>query len=315
MKINFYELIIIYFNDFINNINYIYDSLFKYLKAMTEAEAVVYNEPKNLTTDNVLKIPSGIIPAKKRSYSRIYGKHDVLDGEYKLHQKLLAELLGTMLFVYGVCSSNVFYGTYPSCAILGSCFMGGVIIYIFGRVSGAHFNPAVSLGLFLRHKLSCLELILYVVMQIIGGFIGCVLVALCRRGKFKVMAGNSYTDYLIYVDGETKKKHGWNYVSALLFEIFGTFVLIMFILASCERDNYLGPTLGLAFSGTLIALSGIGGNISGCSLNPARSIAPAFIQLMAGGNKDPIKQIWIYIVGPLVGAAIAAFVWPFFVYA
>ena len=88
----------------------------------------------------------------------------------------------------------------------------------------------------------------------------------------------------------------------------------MFILASCERDNYLGPKLGLAFSATILALCGIGGNCSSCSLNPARSFDPALIQLMAGGNKDPIKQIWIYIVGPLLGAAIAAFLWPIFVY-
>ena len=88
----------------------------------------------------------------------------------------------------------------------------------------------------------------------------------------------------------------------------------MFILASCERDNYLGPLLGLAFASVLISLNVIGGNISGCSLNPARSLAPAVIQVMAGGDKDPIKQIWIYLVGPLLGAIIAAFVWPFFFY-
>ena len=189
--------------------------------------------------------------------------------------------------------------------------MGGVIIYIFGRISGAHFNPAVSLGLFLRHKLNCQELILYIVMQIIGGFIGCILLALCRRGKFEELAGNQISTYIYNSEG---KKNAWSYISALLFEIFGTFVLLMFILASCERDNYLGPALGLAFSITLIALSGIGGNISSCSLNPARSIAPALIQLMADGDRSPAKQIWIYIVGPLLGAVLAAFVWPIFVY-
>ena len=99
------------------------------------------------------------------------------------------------------------------------------------------------------------------------------------------------------------------------FEIFGTFVLILFILASCERDNYLGPNLGLAFSATLLALSGVGGNVSGCSLNPARSFAPAIVQVMAKGDKNPIKQIWIYIVGPLLGSSAAAFLWPIFIYA
>ena len=184
----------------------------------------------------------------------------------------------------------------------------------FGRISGTHFNPAVSLVLFLRHKLSIMELGLYIIAQIVGGFIGCVLLGLCRRAKFKEMAGNCITDHLIGL-GDNNKKTGWCYVSAFLFEIFGTMVLVLFILASCERDNYLGPVLGLAFSTVLIALSGIGGNVSGCSLNPARSFGPALMQVIAGGNKDPIKQIWIYIVGPLLGAVIAALLWPIFIYA
>ena len=84
-------------------------------------------------------------------------------------------------------------------------------------------------------------------------------------------------------------KDAWCYISAFIFENLETFVLIMFILASCERDNYLGPKLGLAFSATILALCGIGGNCSSYSFNPARSLATALIQLMAGSNKDPIK--------------------------
>ena len=272
-------------------------------------DIIIGQDPTKLST-NVLQPPVAVVAPPRKTFSRLYGKHDVLDGEYNLSQKLLAELIGTTLFVYGVCSCGV-YGSNTACSIVGSSFMGGVIIYIFGRISGAHFNPAVSLGLFLRHKLNCQELILYIVMQIIGGFIGCILLALCRRGKFEELAGNQIQHYIY---NSEDKKNAWSYISALLFEIFGTFVLIMFILASCERDNYLGPALGLAFSITLIALSGIGGNISSCSLNPARSIAPALIQLMADGDRSPAKQIWIYIVGPLLGAVLAAFVWPIFVY-
>ena len=73
------------------------------------------------------------------------------------------------------------------------------------------------------------------------------------------MAGTEIADYLIAMSSDYKR-NAWCYVSALIFEILGTFVLIMFILASCERDNYLGPNLGLAFSATILALSGIGGN-------------------------------------------------------
>lgn len=270
-------------------------------------EAVIYQEPN---TTNVLQTPP-VVP-KRPTFSRLYGKHDVLDGEYRLSQKIVAELLGTMIFVYGVCACNIFASDVAS-AVVGSCFMGGVIIYIFGRISGAHFNPAVSLALFLRHKLQAVELISYIIAQIVGGFIGAVLVGLCRRAKFKILAANEIPESLYEYWG-AYNKNGWYYISPFIFEILGTFLLIMFILASCERDNYLGPTLGFAFSTVLIALSGAGGGISGCSLNPARSFGPALLQIMAGGRSTPMKQIWIYVVGPLLGAIIAAFVWPVFVY-
>lgn len=274
-----------------------------------------------MTDTNMINISTGplqpqvpvVAQPAKRSYSRIYGRNEVLDGEYKLYQKILGELIGTALFVFGVCSCCVFWAGYPLITVIGPASMGGVIIYLFGRVSGAHFNPAVSLALFLRDKLSGLEFGLYVVAQIIGSIIGCILLALCRRGKFKELAGNCIQDYLIYTD-DGHKKNAWCYISALISEIIGTFVLIMFILASCERDNYLGPLLGLAFASTLVSLIVIGGNISGCSLNPARSFGPALVQVMAGGDKDPIKQIRIYIVGPCLGAVIAAYVWPVFFY-
>ena len=254
------------------------------------------------------------VPAAKRSYSRIYGRHEVLDGEYKLYQKLIAEFLGTTIFVFGVISSSVFFGG-GIVTVLACSFMGGVIIYLFGRVSGAHFNPAVSLALFLRQKLSAMEFGLYFLVQILGGIFACVLLGLINRGEFKYMAGTQISYLLIDPPLGNGKRKAMCYISALISEIIGTFVLIMFILASCERDNYLGPMLGLAFASTLIALSVAGGNVSGCSLNPARSFGPALVQVMAkGGDSTPMKQIWIYIVGPFLGAIIAAFVWPFFLY-
>ena len=253
------------------------------------------------------------VPAAKRSYSRIYGRHEVLDGEYKLYQKLIAEFLGTTIFVFGVISSSYFFGGVPIVSVLACSFMGGVIIYLFARVSGAHFNPAVSLALLLRQKLSAIEFGLYFVVQILGGIFACVLLGLINRGEFKYMSGTQISDFIIYELGT--KKNAMCYISALISEIIGTFVLDMFILASCERDNYLGPMLGLGFASTLIALSVAGGNVSGCSLNPARSFGPALVQVMAkGGDSTPMKQIWIYIVGPFLGAIIAAFVWPFFLY-
>ena len=130
---------------------------------MTEANIqlpppIFPNDP-NISGKKIIDLPT--------VFNRDYGKHDVLDGEYKLYQKVLAELLGTCIFVYGVCACGVFASN-PVSNLLGGSFMGGIIIYIFGRVSGAHFNPAVSLALFIRQKLNCLEFGLYVAAQIVG---------------------------------------------------------------------------------------------------------------------------------------------------
>ena len=246
-----------------------------------------------------------------KTFNRIYGGHETLLGVYKLHQKIVAELLSTLLFVFGVISCSVYFGDDPICAILGCSAIGGVMIYIFGRVSGAHFNPAISLALFIRRKLSAMEFGLYVAAQIVGSFLGCIFFVLVRRGKFNRFAGNEIAFGVLDSVGS---KDAWSYIGAFIMEVVLTFILIMLILASCERDNYLGPSLGLAFSLTLLACSVIGGGVSGCSMNPARSLAPAFMQLFNGENKNPIKQIWIYLVGPFLGAIIAAFVWPIFIF-
>ena len=266
------------------------------------------NPNVNTSTGAPIVVLPKVMSAK--TFNRIYGGHETLGGVYKLNQKLIAEFLATLLFVFGVISSNVYYGGIGG--ILGTAAIGGVMIYIFGRVSGAHFNPAISLALFIRQKLSAMELGLYIVAQIIGSFVACILFALVRRGKFNLMAGTEIGGPMY--DPDDGGKDGWSYMGALIMEIILTFILIMFILASCERDNYLGPSLGLAFSLVLLACSIAGGMVSGCSMNPARSLAPAFIQLFDGEFKNPIKQIWIYILGPFIGAIIAAFVWPVFIY-
>ena len=274
----------------------------------------IINEPQKFSTNEINPPVSALFPnSKKPSFNRDFGKHDILKGEYKFHQQILAELIASINFVFGVCGCILFSGDSQVNAMLGPAFIGGVNIFTFGKISGAHFNPAVSLALFIRGKINFKKFILFVITQIIGGFIGCILIGLCRRGKFKEMAANKIADYLIYTAGGTKK-NTWCYFSALFSEFFGTFALILFILSSCEKDNYIGSILGLCVSTTLIPLSVLGINISTFSINPIRSIAPAIVQAIAGGDKTPIKQLWIYIVGPMVGSALASFVWPIFTY-
>ena len=108
---------------------------------------------------------------------------------------------------------------------------------------------------------------------------------------FKILVANKIMD-----NDRSLKKGVWYYVSPFLFEIIGTFILIIFILASCERDNYLGPTIRLCLFSIFIAVNGIGVNVSGCSLNPIRSFSPAIFQAIDGDSYTPLKQLWIYFV-------------------
>ena len=91
---------------------------------------------------------------KKKNINRIYGRNEILDGEYKLYQQHLAELIASSIFVYGVCGSCLYMANNETNLMLSCAFIGGINIYIFGRISGAHFNPAVSLALFIRKKLT-----------------------------------------------------------------------------------------------------------------------------------------------------------------
>ena len=91
-----------------------------------------------------------------------------------------------------------------------------------------------------------------------------------------------------------------------------SFVIYFFIFCISEENNKLGNSIGLAFGGILTALIFTGSNISGSSFNPARSLAPAVLQAISGGDTDPLKQIWIYIIGPLVGGVLSFYAWKIF---
>ena len=163
-------------------------SIPKFINSLGMTDSVAYGTG-TLATNARQEYAPQKIPILK--FNRLYGKHDYLEGEYILSQKVLAELLGSMIFVYGVCACEVF-GDNKACSVIGSCFMAGTIIYIFGRISGAHFNPAVSLALFISNKLELIDFLLYVLAQIIGGFIGAILVGLSCKGKFKVLAAMKF---------------------------------------------------------------------------------------------------------------------------
>ena len=231
---------------------------------------------------------------------------------YSKKQKFLAEFIGTLMLVF--IGSGV--GVYTNGDIVPIVFANGFVvtslIYAFGRISGAQFNPSVTIPMYLHSKLTFGELIYYTIAQTTGGFLGSLFVAFCNKGKFNRLSSTKIGDYLIYLDKNDKDGHydldTWCYISALYCEFILTFGLVTVVFASTIKENNFNNLTGLIIGATLIMLIFTGFHISGASLNPVRSLAPALLEAVFGGNSKAIEEIWIYIIGPISGGIVASYV-------
>jgi len=213
-------------------------------------------------------------------------------------QKFLAELIGTCFLVFVVTGIPTFTqgqihsynGAFESSLVLTT------MIYIFGRISGAHFNPAVSIPMFLRKKISLIECCYYLGAQLVGAFLGSILVVVCNKGEFDSISANGTGEF----------KGFWDYFSCFVIEVILTFGLVFVIFASTIKENNFGNLTGFIVGITLYFLGITGAGVSGGSLNPARSIAPAVIEAIAG-QYNGIKNLWIYILAPIIGGICAGY--------
>lgn len=221
-------------------------------------------------------------------------------------KKYVAEFIGTMVLVIFGCGSavaaNTLLGASGSLVPLAFstlliAFAFGLVIvamaYSVGNVSGCHINPAVSLAMLLSGKLSGKDFIGYVVAQFAGGIVGAALLAV-MLGSNASLGANGY--------GEASAL-GANLGQAFLVEVVLTFVFLLAILgvtSKTENTAVVGLVIGLTL--TLVHILGI--PFTGTSVNPARSFGPALV-----GGGLPLAQVWLFILAPLVGAAIAAIVY------
>lgn len=224
-----------------------------------------------------------------------------------LTKKCVAEFIGTMVLVIFGCGVAVATGCEGNSGIVATALAFGLVIvamaYSIGNVSGCHINPAVSLAMLINKKMNGKEFIAYIVSQILGAIVGAAIVALFF-GSFENLGGNVVQDAVVTAYGE-----GPALAIGLVVEIVLTFAFVLAVLGVTSRtDNkaVTGIVIGLVL--TLVHLLGI--RLTGTSVNPARSIGPALLQ-MIGGDFTAISQIWIFIVGPLVGAALAAVLYRF----
>jgi aquaporin Z len=219
-------------------------------------------------------------------------------------KKAAAEFVGTFALVFFGCGAAVIagMGTGPTAIdVLGIAFAFGLAIvamaYGIGPVSGCHVNPAVSFGVLLAGRMSVGDFIQYVIAQVLGALVGALVLYLILSGKASGWTGGL-------------GQNGWgpgylgeyNIVSAFVFEVVATFLFLVCILGVTQvgaPSTFAGLAIGL----TLVAIHIVGINVTGVSVNPARSLGPAIVG--AGSNPAALAQVWLFIVAPLIGAGIA----------
>lgn len=219
-------------------------------------------------------------------------------------RKLIAEFIGTLVLVVMGCGTAMLVGCDAAAGggyVLTAFAFGLVIVgmaYCVGNISGCHINPAVSLGVLISGGMKVKEFVGYVIAQCLGAFAGAgILAAIFSLGKVKDMTGGFGSNGLAGV--------GDSAIAGLLVEIVLTFIFVLTILGVTSKKAGHGSFGGLiiGFTLTLVHILGIG--LTGTSVNPARSFGPALAALI-NGNSAPIAALWVFIVGPLVGAALAA---------
>jgi aquaporin Z len=221
-----------------------------------------------------------------------------------LQKKLTAEFIGTFWLVLGGCGSAVLAAAFPEVGIglLGVSLAFGLtvmtLVYGLGHVSGAHFNPAVSFGLWVGGRFEGKELLPYIIAQVLGGICGAAVLYLIASGKpdFELggFAANGYG---------ANSPGGYGLTAALITEVVMTMMFLMIILGATDKRapaGFAGIAIGLGL--TLIHLISI--PVTNTSVNPARSTSQAlFVGDWALG------QLWLFWVAPIVGAIIAGIIY------
>ena len=223
-------------------------------------------------------------------------------------KKYLAECIGTAVLTLTACGVAVVGGA-GSWWVATSFAFGLVIVamaYSIGNISGCHINPAVSLAMLIRKQISLKEFCFYVLAQVVGAFVGTGLLCLCLRGDgSSTLGANTIQPLLFNANGELD---AWSYISAFLVEVLMTFVFVIAILGVTDKRYHEGKHAGIVIGLVLALVHLFGLGFTGTSVNPARSLAPA-VAAAIQGNTTSISQIWIWILAPLAGAALAAVIY------
>ena len=215
-------------------------------------------------------------------------------------KKYFAECIGTFVLTLLGCGTAMFLGCGEPAGVVGTAIAFGLTVvamaYTIGNISGCHINPAITFAVALSGRMSWKDACGYWCGQIIGGIIaGAILLLLT-----KVVAAPDLTGGL----GTNGVANAGGVGGALLVEFIATFIFVLVVLGATDAKLGAGKPAGLAIGLTLILVHLVCINLTGTSVNPARSIGPA---LFAGG--EALANVWVFIVAPMAGAALSACVW------
>lgn len=219
----------------------------------------------------------------------------------KITQKMLAEFIGTFVLVLGGCGTAVLAG--HAVGFLGVAFAFGLTVvamaYGIGHISGAHLNPAVSVGAFVAGRMTAKDLCCYILAQILGGVLAAAVLAFVLSAAnmpLGTFAANGYGDFFAGAANYLQI----NAAGAFVVEAVLTFIFLIVILGSTD-DRAPKGLAGLSIGLTLTLIHLISIPVTNTSVNPARSISQAIFS----ENALALPQLWLFIIAPVVGAALA----------
>lgn len=215
-------------------------------------------------------------------------------------KKYIAECLGTFVLTFLGCGTAMFLGCTTPAGVVGTAIAFGLAVvamaYTIGGISGCHINPAITLGVALSGRMSWKDACGYWCGQIIGGILaGAVLLLVANTVAAQDLTGALGSNGVANAGGV------WG---ACLVEVIATFLFVVVVLGTTDPKTGAGNFAGLAIGLSLILIHLVCINLTGTSVNPARSIGPA---IFAGGQA--LKDVWVFICAPLVGGALAALAW------
>ena len=218
-------------------------------------------------------------------------------------KKYIAECIGTAVLTLLGCGTAVFVGCGEPAGVFATAAAFGLSViamaYTIGAISGCHINPAITLGVALSGRMSWKDACGYWAGQFIGGILGAaILFAIVKVTGAAGAMGNPAGL------GTNGVANAGGVCGALLVELVATYIFVLVVLGTTDEKKGAGNLAGLAIGLTLVLIHLVCINLTGTSVNPARSFGPA---LFVGG--EALANVWVFIVAPLAGGALAALVW------